>query len=120
MIQQDTGSAVQLYTELVVDGALSQAQCETKARAFHEEVERIVEDVSEISPPVEVEDLHAEFLAAARESSASVGRTSDAVARGEVRCGSDINARLYGLPSTQRAVVVLERMAERGYVVLGE
>ncbi len=45
-----------------------------------------------------------------------MGEAADEVADGELRCGQPLNDRIYGLPSTERAVRVIQRLHERGYV----
>jgi hypothetical protein len=38
------------------------------------------------------------------------------VETGKVSCGRPMNSRIYGLPSTQRAVDVLDELKPEGYV----
>ena len=100
----------------VVAGGLSAEACATQTRELHATLEEIVTEVDRLRPPDEIEELHDEFVAAARESVAEVGEAADEVADGELRCGQPLNDRIYDLPSTEGAVRVIQRLHERGYV----
>jgi hypothetical protein len=108
--------ASRVFVKLVVDPGLPQPACAAKAREFHDELERIVDDVAALRPPNDVQALQDRFVSAAGESVATVGRAADEVAAGKLRCGTPMNRRIYGLASTRRAEQVLQDLARKGYV----
>jgi hypothetical protein len=111
--------AVQLFGELVT-GPRPQAECAAKAQAFQRELERIVAEVEALSPPDDVADLQAELLDAARESVDTVGDAVERVEAGELSCGEELNAEIYGLACTERAERALGGIESKGYVIFGE
>jgi hypothetical protein len=56
------------------------------------------------------------FVSAAKESVRAVDIAVRDVETGKVSCGRPMNSRIYGLPSTQRAVDVLDELKPEGYV----
>jgi hypothetical protein len=123
IVQGRGQTATRLFGDIVVDSPrLEGEECAARAREFHETLDGIVANVEELRPPAEVEELHEDFVTAASDSVAAVGDAVDDVEGGEVRCGQPLNERIYGLPSTDRAVAAIERFHERGYLrfVLGE
>jgi hypothetical protein len=59
--------------------------------------------------------LQTRFLAAARASVDEVGEAAADIQRGLLSCGQPLNQRIYGLPSTDRAELVLGEYRKRGY-----
>jgi hypothetical protein len=114
--------ASELFTMLVLGDqfALPQTECGRRALEFHRQLVTIVDEIEKLRPPREVGALHAEFLAAARESVDAVGAAAAAATRGELACGRPMNLRIHGLPSTERAERVLDELAERGYPLWGQ
>lgn len=108
------GEASRLYSAIVI-GFGSRDECKDDTTRFHEVLGEIVARVEHLRPPEEVEELHRAFLIHARESVAEVGRAAEDVRRGEIACGFDLNRRIYGLPSTERAEEVLSEYQELGY-----
>lgn len=94
----------------------SPEQCKQDATRFHETLEEIVDRIEALRPPAEVEELHRAFLVHAHESVAEVGRAVEDVRGGSLACGLDLNRRIYGLPSTQRAEDVVSELHELGYL----
>jgi hypothetical protein len=118
-VLQTSQPADRLFSELV-GGDLSQDGCASKLREFHAELEEIVDEVETISPPEDVADLQAEFLAGAHDSVDVVGKTIDRVETGEISCGEQLNRAIYGLASTERAERALYRIESKGYFIFGE
>jgi hypothetical protein len=92
-------------------------ECGRKVAQLRDELQRIVDEVADLSPPADAAESQRRFLANARISVASVGRTADAAARGDVHCGGEVNRRIYGLPSTERAEAAIMALEQRGYRV---
>jgi len=87
----------------------------TKTARFHGVLKEIVGRVEALRPPLEVGGLQTRFLAAARSSVDEVGEAATDVQRGLLSCGQPLNQRIYGLPSTHRAELVLSEYRDRGY-----
>jgi hypothetical protein len=87
---------------------------------FTGEVGRLLERVAALDPPPAVAGIQREFLDAAWRSWRRLQTTGGAVAAGRVRCGRDLNDRIYGMPSTERAERAIGRLERRGYRVFGE
>jgi hypothetical protein len=109
------GEAQQLFVQ-VVAFPLSPDQCSEQARRFHDVLAQIVDRLEEITPPAEIRDLHHDFILEAHESVGEVGRAADDVRDGRLSCGMDLNRRVYGLASTQRAEEVISEAQRRGYL----
>ena len=60
--------------------------------------------------------LQHRFVSAAKESVRAVDIAVRDVETGKVSCDRPMNSRIYGLPSTQRAVDVLDELKPEGYV----
>jgi hypothetical protein len=115
--------AGRLFSSVVYQAAdhpTTVAECGRMTAQLHDELERIVDEVDALDAPADAADLQRRFLANARVSVASIGRTAEAVARGEVHCGGEVNRRIYGLPSTERAEAAVTELEQRGYRVFGE
>lgn len=97
-----------------------QEECATKARAFHEELERFLAKVEELRPPADVEGALARALTAGRESADTIGEVVDQIEAGELSCGEEVNERIYDLPSTRRAETALRELQRHGYDVFSE
>jgi hypothetical protein len=106
-----------LFFKLVVEPGLSRNPCATQARRFHDDLDAIVDEVASLEPPTDVQELQDRFVAAARRSVGAVGRAAGDAEAGRLRCGTAMNERIYGLPSTQRAEEVLQELARKGYVL---
>jgi hypothetical protein len=64
-----------------------------------------------------VADLQRRFVSAARESADLVGRAAGDATAGRLRCGRQMNRRIYGLPSTDRIDRMLIELREKGYII---
>jgi hypothetical protein len=114
-MSDDAREADRLFFDLAAHDYGRQA-CATRARAFHERLER----VDGLNPPEDAEGPPKEFLAAAYESVDRIGQLADAVDRGALACGMDFNRGAYGLESTKRAQRAIEELETRGYIIFGE
>jgi hypothetical protein len=84
--------------------------------AFEGRLDTIVDDVDDLEPPKEVQGLQDEFVDAAHATIAAVHVARQDVEAGRLRCGTPLNQRIYGLPSTERAEQVLMDLGRKGYV----
>jgi hypothetical protein len=115
--------AGRLFSDVVYQSAehpKTVAECGRKTAQLRDELQRIVDDVDALDPPADAAELQRRFVANARVSVASVGRAADAAARGDVHCGGEMNRRIYGLPSTERAQAAITELEQRGYRVFFE
>jgi hypothetical protein len=103
-----------LFFSLAV-GDLSDADCRTGARRFADDIHTIIDSISAIHPPDDALDLQQRLLDAARKSAAQLDALASDVESGKVACGEQWNHRAYGLPSTTRALQVIEEAGRRGY-----
>ena len=110
-------NASRLFLRLVVDPGLPRSACAAKARRFHRSLNEIVTAVASLKPPIDVQALQNRFVSAAQESVDEVGRAAEDAEAGTLRCGTPMNERIYGLPSTQRAEKVLSEYAKQGYII---
>ena len=106
-----------LFFKLVVEPGLPRSRCQAQAHRFHDDLDAIVDEVASLRPPADVQRLQNRFVAAARESVAAVQRAAADAEAGRLRCGTAMNKRIYGLPSTHRAEEVLRELARLGYVL---
>jgi hypothetical protein len=118
-IVSDTSEPTRLFTELVVRQR-PVAACSRLMWDFTGQVSRLLRRVAFLDPPPAVAGIQREFLRAARISSWRLQRIAGDVAAGRVRCGRDLNDRIYGMPSTERAERAIARLERRGYRVFGE
>jgi hypothetical protein len=116
---ENARQATRLYTDSVAE-EYGREECAARVRELHKHLESILEEVAEIRPPSDAEAAQRDFLTAARESVARVGKVVDEVASGQLRCGQDLNGRLYGMRSTRRAEQAIARLEEQGYYVFGD
>jgi hypothetical protein len=115
----DTARANDLYTDLVAERR-SVRRCARLMWNFTGEVGRLLERVAALDPPLVAARIQRGFLAAARRSWHRLEQVARRVAQGRVRCGADLNERVYGLPSTKRAERAIARLERRGCRVFGE
>lgn len=115
LVEGPGNEASVLYSAIVI-GLIPPDECRSKAARFHEVLEGIVDEVEQLRPPSEVAELQAQFLVAAHESVDEVGRAVADVESGKLSCGIDLNRRIYGLPSTDRAEQVLSEVRDLGYL----
>ena len=94
------------------------AVCRKDAREFAGDIDEIVREVAALTPPKDVSDLQARFVADASKSASLLDKLADDVDAGRVTCGEPWNQRAYGLPSTIDAEQVLTEYAQRGYLFL--
>ena len=106
--------AVRLFFDIVAND-YPRRECATKTARFHGVLEKIVDRVEALRPPLEVAALQTRFLAAARTSVDEVGKAAADVRGGRLSCGQPLNGRIYGLPSTERAERLLDEYRKRGY-----
>lgn len=116
---KDTRAASQLFLESVASDYQGEP-CSEKVHALEKSLAAMVQQVVDLEPPPDAEDQHRDFLAAAKESVRLVGVAADDVADGNLSCGSALNKRIYGLPSTTRAEKAIEVLESRGYFILGQ
>jgi hypothetical protein len=93
---------------------LPRSLCVSETRDLQRALQKIVDDARALSPPEELKSIHDELLLNAQQSVDAVGAAADKVARGELRCGEDMNRTIYGMPSTDRAEQALQQLARRG------
>jgi hypothetical protein len=98
----------------VAGHALPRALCVRETRELQRAVQKVVDDVRALRPPKDLEPFHDDFLVNAQQSVDAVGAAADKVARGELRCGDEMNRTIYGMPSTDRAEKALQELATRG------
>jgi hypothetical protein len=118
-IVSDTSEPTRLFTELVVRRR-PVAACSRLMWDFTGTVSGLLRRVAALDPPADAAGIQREFLRAARISSRRLQLTGGDVAAGRVRCGRDLNDRIYGMPSTERAERAIARLERRGYRVFGE
>jgi hypothetical protein len=116
---EDMRTASRLFTDTVAT-EYGREQCSQKVRAFHASIQSIVQRVDDLQPPADAVDGQREFLDGAQESVRLVGVAADDVAKGDLRCGMQLNRRIYGLPSTARAEAGITKLEKSGYFVRGE
>lgn len=120
------GPASKLYTDIVLfDPAsstpnLAGSVCAESTHEFAGMLHDVVDSVTTLTPPADVEGLQKRFLDEARVSVAVVDQAVRDVETGQLSCGRDMNARIYGLPSTDRAEAVLEELSAKGYLPSGD
>jgi hypothetical protein len=117
-IVADTAGATALYDHLA--GRRSVRRCAQLMWSFTGEVGRLLERVAALDPPLVAAKIQRDFLAAAWRSWHRLERIAGRVAQGSVRCGAELNERIYGRPSTKRAERAIARLERRGYRVFGE
>jgi hypothetical protein len=115
----DARGADRLFFDLVAHQYPPDA-CATRARAFHERLQRIVDRVEELDPPDDARKPQSDFVTAARQTVDRIGELAGEVERGELACGMAFNREAYGLASTERARRAVETLQARGYFVFGE
>jgi hypothetical protein len=115
LVEGPGSEASVLYTTIVI-GLVPPDECKSKAARFHEVLVEIVDGVERLRPPADVAELQTQFLVEAHESVDEVGRAVADVESGKLPCGLDLNKRIYGLPSTDRAEQVLSEVHELGYL----
>jgi hypothetical protein len=112
----DTAESTRLFTALVVRRRPI-AECSRLMWDFTGLVGLLLGRVAGLDPPPAVAGIQREFLDAAWRSWRRLEKIGGDVATGRVRCGHDLNDRIYRMPSTERAIARLER---RGSRVFGE
>jgi hypothetical protein len=115
----DSVVASRLFNELVVRRR-PVAECSRLMWDFTGEVGRLLGRVAGLDAPPAVAGIQRDFLDAAQQSWERLEQVGAAVAAGRVRCGRDLNDRIYGMPSTERAERAIDRLERRGYRVFGE
>jgi len=115
----DTAEPTRLFTALVVRRR-PEAECSRLMRDFTRVVGLLLGRVAGLDPPPAVAGIQREFLDAAWSSWRRLEKIGGDVATGRVRCGHDLNDRIYGMPSTERAERAIARLQRRGYRVFGE
>jgi hypothetical protein len=113
----DARSATQLFLELVIEPGLPNDTCLARAREFDHTLHKIVAEFASLRPPRRVQSLQNRFVSAARETLEAVDGAVREVQAGTLTCGTPMNQRIYGLPSTLRAQQVLEEFGKLGYRV---
>jgi hypothetical protein len=113
-----TDRATRLFFAVV--GELDTEECSTKTHALHSALAEVMRGVAALRPPTEAEPAQRAFLEAANASVRLVGAAADDVDAGTLTCGSAMNDRIYGLPSTHRAERAIDELTRLGYRVLGE
>jgi hypothetical protein len=115
---QAARDATRLFTNVVLEyPRLARPQCSSTLQTFERTLESIVDDVDDLRPPAEVQQLQDEFVAAARDSVAAVHDAGQDVAARRLTCGMPMNRRIYGLASTDQAEQVLMELGRKGYII---
>jgi hypothetical protein len=115
----DAAEPTRLYTELVVESR-PREECAAGIATLEEQVDTLVDRISALRPPAQVQAIHDDFVAAARTSVDRVGDVREDFAAGEVSCGDELNQELYGMRSTREAERAIARLEAQGYFVFGE
>jgi hypothetical protein len=115
----DAPKATAAYGDVVAE-RLPRQECARGVRALHEQTRKLIDRVASLRPPQAVAGLQDEFVAAANESLDRVQAVGDEVDAGEVSCGQQVNNKIYGLPSSDRAERAIGQLEARGYHVVGE
>jgi hypothetical protein len=115
----DTAEPTRLFTALVARRR-PVAECSRLMRDFTRLVGLLLGRVAGLDPPPAVAGIQREVLDAAWSSWRRLEKIGGDVATGRVRCGHDLNDRIYGMPSTERAERAIARLQRRGYRVFGE
>ena len=118
-VLSDTTEPTRLFTALVVRRR-PVAECSRLMRNFTGRVGQLLGRVAGLDPPPAVAGIQREFLVAAWSSWRRLEKIGGDVTTGRVRCGDDLNNRIYGMPSTERAERAIARLERRGYRVFGE
>ena len=118
-VLSDTTEPTRLFTALVVRRR-PVAECSRLMRNFTGRVGQLLGRVAGLDPPPAVAGIQREFLVAAWSSWRRLEKIGGDVTTGRVRCGDDLNNRIYGMPSTERADRAIARLERRGYRVFGE
>jgi hypothetical protein len=118
-IVSDTAEPTRLYTKLVLRRR-PVAECSRLMWDFTGRVGGLLDRVAGLDPPPAVAGIQREFLDAAWRSWHRLEKIGADVATGRVRCGQDLNDRIYGMPSTERAERAIARLERRGFRVFGE
>jgi hypothetical protein len=111
----DARSADRLFFELVIEPGLPKEDCLAKARELDGHLHDVVEEVDALRPPAAIQSLQDRFVSAAKTSVGEVDQAVGEVEAGRLACGIPMNRRIYGLPSTRRAVEVLDELSKKGY-----
>jgi hypothetical protein len=118
-IVSDTAEPTRLFTALVVRRR-AVAGCSRLMWNFTGQVGGLLGRVARLDPPPAAAAVQREFLHAAWRSWRRLESIGGAVAAGRVRCGQELNDRIYGMPSTDRAERAIARLERLGYRVFGE
>jgi hypothetical protein len=108
------------YEGFMEASPLSKSECAAKSKEFAASLHDIVSAVEKLTPPADVEELQDQFLDQARISVAAVDQAARDAEAGSLHCGEDMNRRIYGLPSTEKAEAVISQLEHKGYFVFGE
>jgi hypothetical protein len=111
----DARSADRLFFKLVTEPRLPKKTCLARTREFDRNLHNIVVAVASLRPPRAIQSLQDRFLSAARQTVEEVDDAVKNVQAGTLTCGTPMNRRIYGLPSTLRAQKVLDELGKRGY-----
>jgi hypothetical protein len=109
-----TRDTTNLFTKMAAY-VLPQGECITDARAFHSDLQTIVDEVHGLNPPAEVQKIQDDFVAAGQDTVDVVGQLVREIEAGKLKCGQDFNRRAYGLPSTDRAQRAIDELGKLGY-----
>jgi hypothetical protein len=110
-------AADRLFFELVTEPGLAKEACSAAAQHFYESAGQVVRSVASLKPPRDVALLQRRFVSAARQSVAELGRAASDATAGSLRCGTPMNKRIYGMPSTRRMEQVLTELRVKGYIL---
>jgi hypothetical protein len=118
-VLEDSDEPTILYTDLVVESRPPD-ECAEGVATLHDQIEALVDRVDELEPPEGVQPIQDDFVAAARRSLDRIDAVREEAAAGQVRCGEELNAKLYGLASSADAERAIARLERRGYTIFGE
>lgn len=115
----DTRAATQFFSKAVASDDAGMP-CSERVHGLEESLTSMLQQVMHLNPPPDAEAQQRAFLDAANESVRLVGVAADDVDEGRLRCGVELNKRIYGLPSTARAERAIQALEDRGYMILGQ
>lgn len=116
---EDSREAGRLFYD-VVGKDYDARTCAAHVTGLQQHLEAILDQVEQLAAPADAAAAQHAFLPPARESARLVGVAASDAAAGRLRCGPDMNHRIYGMPSTRRAEAAIADLERAGYLVFGD